>query len=111
MRFETWLGATTPSLPLRRLRDIFLVAEPPLLRKEGNAHHLKALVAAAGRAMSLCLCGECRTSGREPFAEEKSDITDAVSIRLELLFAEPVGVVDENLPEPDRPISNGFDLD
>src|SRR5213078_1399690 len=29
-------GLTTPSAPLRRLRDFFLMAQPPLLCEEGN---------------------------------------------------------------------------
>ena len=33
---------TTPSAPLRWLRGIFLVAQPPLLCEEGNALNVKS---------------------------------------------------------------------
>src|SRR5207249_339748 len=33
---QSYAGLTTPSAPLRWLRDIFLLAQPPLLCEEGN---------------------------------------------------------------------------
>src|SRR2546428_9433904 len=53
-------GLRPPSAPLRRLRDILLVAQPPLLRKEGSArkhtqiHSTKASVAGAPALCFLC---------------------------------------------------------
>ncbi len=36
VRSNRFAGLTTPSAPLRWLRVIFLMAQPPLLFKEGN---------------------------------------------------------------------------
>ena len=35
----SFLELTTPSAPLRWLRSIFLMAQPPLLCEEGNVHY------------------------------------------------------------------------
>src|SRR5947209_1032074 len=37
---QSYAGLTTPSAPLRWLRDIFLLAQPPLLCEEGNTQYL-----------------------------------------------------------------------
>jgi len=45
MRFETWCVATTPSALFKWLRSILLMAQPPLLQKEGKyARRIEAFV-------------------------------------------------------------------
>jgi hypothetical protein len=72
------LWATTPSAPLRRLRNILLMAQPPLLTRRGFALASDFMSKASGLA--------------PPFPLIWTAVTQEVSISVRYLFLITVGI-------------------
>src|SRR6185369_7694253 len=48
---------------------------------------------------------------RESFTNKKCNIANTIPPGLQLLFTDPIRIIDKDFPEPHGSISNGFDLD